>query len=111
MYKSQFNKIILKRCNHGSKCNKIIFFTVLLKTFLIKTDIYFCSEDTLVRSTMTISMICSEVSAILSTLAFALSVPGNTMKKSYIILELLHKNNFDLTSLHQGRSQKSQTTD
>ena len=47
---------------------------------------------------MTISMICSEVSAILSTLAFALSVPGNTMKKSYIILELLHKNNFDLTS-------------
>lgn len=81
MYKSQFDKIILKRCNHGSKCNKIIF-TFLLKTFLIKTDIYFCSEDILVRTTMTTAMICSEVPAMLSTLAFALSVQGNTMKKS-----------------------------
>lgn len=51
---------------------------------------------------MTTAMICSVVSAILSTLAFALSVQGNTMKKSYNILELLYKNNFDLTFLYQG---------
>ena len=111
MYKSQFNKIILKRCNHGSKCNNIIIFTVLLKIFLIKTDIYFCSENILVRTTMTTAVICSEVPAMLPTFAFALSVQGNTMKKSYNILELLYKSNFDLTSLHQGPSQKSQTTD
>lgn len=60
---------------------------------------------------MTTAVICSEVPAMLPAFAFALSVQGNTMKKSYNILELLYKSNFDLTSLHQGPSQKSQTTD
>lgn len=63
---------------------EIIIFAVLLKTFLIKTDIYFCSEDTLVKeyNDHCHDLFCGVSN--FSTLAFALSVQGNTIEKSHI---------------------------